>query len=159
MSQGLYLSEPNNLFTLQNNVTNQMNVFEETKNRYLRCNDPNTSSQVNPACSNKDVFSEVTIAYDNLKTSIDSLDGAMNANGQQNTDAISETGFNDNITQINTKYTNLKNLRKKLDNQLVELQNHLSPQNEPDLQLRSTQFIYLLSVIAIFCLIYYIITL
>ena len=159
MSQGLYLSEPNNLFTLQNNVTNQMNVFEETKNRYLRCNDPNTSSQVNPACSNKDVFSEVTIAYDNLKTSIDSLDGAMNANGQQNTDAISETGFNDNITQINTKYTNLKDLRKKLDNQLVELQNHLSPQNEPDLQLRSTQFIYLLSVIAIFCLIYYIITL
>jgi chromosome segregation ATPase len=159
MSQGLYLSEPNNLFTLQNNVTNQMNVFEETKNRYLRCNDPNTSSQVNPACSNKDVFSEVTIAYDNLKTSIDSLDGAMNANGQQNTDAISETGFNDNITQINTKYTNLKDIREKLDKQLVELQNHMSPQNEPDLQLRSTQFIYLLSVIAVFCLIYYIITL
>jgi chromosome segregation ATPase len=94
-----------------------------------------------------------------LKTSIDSLDGAMNANGQQNTDAISETGFNDNITQINTKYTNLKDIREKLDKQLVELQNHMSPQNEPDLQLRSTQFIYLLSVIAVFCLIYYIITL
>lgn len=158
MSQGLYLTEPNNLFTLQNNVTDNLNVFEETKARYLQCNDPTTMSQVVPSCTNKDVFSEVTIAYDNLQTSIDNLDVAMQTNGQQNPDATSNAGFNDNIEQINTKYTNLKELRIKLDNQLVQLQNQLSPQNESGLQLRSTQFIYLLSVIAVFCLIYYIVT-
>lgn len=159
MPSGLYLSEPNNLFTLQNDVTNNISIFEETKSRYLRCNDSNTATQVVPSCSNNDVFSKVTIAYDNLKTSIDKLDVAMVAQGQQNPNAITNSGFDVNTEQISDKYANLKDLRLKLDNQLNQLQKQLSPQNESNLELRSTQFVYLLSVITVFCLIYYIITL
>jgi hypothetical protein len=48
-------------------------------------------------------------------------------------------------------------MRKTLDDQLKTLEKGWENGNQPSLDLRSTQFIYMLSVIAIFCLIYYII--
>lgn len=158
MAQGLYLTEPNNLFTLQNDVTKNLNVFEETKERYLRCSDPVIASQVTPVCSNKDTFSNVTVAYQNVYDSIANLENAMQARGQHNPNAITPDGFRQNMQLIKDNYTKIRAVRTQLDIQLQELQKNMLNSDEPNLQLRSSQFIYLLSVIAVICLIYYAVT-
>ena len=158
MQQGLYLTEPNNLFSLQNDVTNNLNIFEKTKERYLRCSDPTIANNVTPVCSSKDIFSNVTTAYENVTKSIQTLDSAMSAQGQHNPDAITNEQYEQNKKDVLDNYNNIKQVRIQLDNQLQQLQKHMINTSEPKLQLRSSQFIYMLSVIAVVCLIYYVMT-
>ena len=154
---GLHLTEPNNLFRLQNDVTQNLNHFEEKKNRYLQCNNNDSSASVVPSCSDKDSFSEVTIAYENLYESLNTLENAMNSERQKNPNAVSKKQFRENAELIHTTHEKIQDMRKSLDDQLKTLEKGWENGNQPSLDLRSTQFIYMLSVIAIFCLIYYII--
>ena len=38
-NSGIYLTEPNNIFELQNEVTNKLNEFEKSRIHYIKCND------------------------------------------------------------------------------------------------------------------------
>lgn len=153
----LHLKEPNNLFTLQNKVTNDLNTFEEKRSRYIQCSDSAMRSLANPPCSEKDSFTELDGAYRNVMQSVTKLDLAMKSDSQQNAHGITRTGFEENITNIQNKYNEIKNLHTKLDNQLEDFQRNVINNNGPKLQLKSSQLIYLLSVIAIICLLYYIV--
>lgn len=157
--QGLHLTEPNNLFQLQNEVTEKLNEFIKKRERYFGCNDltNNTKDLVNPSCSASDNFSEVDNAYINLMDSVTTLDKAMERNQQKNDKAISHSGYQENVIQIDNNINNIKDFRKKLDQQLEVFQKDVFQNNEPKLELKSSQLIYLISVIAVFCLIYYII--
>ena len=157
MSQntGIYLTAPNNIFELQNDVTNKLNEFEEKREHYIKCKD-NTIPSSSFACTNID-FSNVEQAYGNFYLALDKLENAMKAQGQSDPNAISEKQYNLNLVEIDNKYNQLKTMRKNLDMQLSEYQRTAINNNEPQLRLKASQFIYMLSVIAIFCLIYYII--
>lgn len=157
MSQntGIYLTAPNNIFELQNEVTNKLNEFEEKRNHYIKCNDNNIPSS-SFACTNMD-FSNIEKAYGNFYLALDKLENAMKAQRQSDPNAVSAQQYNINLVEINNKYNQLKTMRKDLDMQLTEYQRNAINNNEPKLRLKASQFIYMLSVIAIFCLIYYII--
>jgi vacuolar-type H+-ATPase catalytic subunit A/Vma1 len=158
MQQGIYLTKPNNLFSLQNDITNNLNVFEKTKERYLQCNNPDTVNNVTPTCSSKDIFSNVTGAYENATKSIQKLENAMNARDQQNPTAVTDEQYKQNKKDILDNYNNIKKVRLQLDNQLSDLQRQMKSTSEPKLELHSSQFIYMLSVIAVICLIYLVVT-
>lgn len=89
--------------------------------------------------------------------SVTTLDKAMERNQQKNDKAISHSGYQENVIQIDNNINNIKDFRKKLDQQLEVFQKDVFQNNEPKLELKSSQLIYLISVIAVFCLIYYII--
>jgi hypothetical protein len=102
-------------------------------------------------------FSNIEKAYGNFYLALDKLENAMKAQRQSDPNAVSAQQYNINLVEINNKYNQLKTMRKDLDMQLTEYQRNAINNNEPKLRLKASQFIYMLSVIAIFCLIYYII--
>ena len=71
---------------------------------------------------------------------------------------INSVEYEQNKKDVLDNYNNIKQVRIQLDNQLQQLQKHMINTSEPKLQLRSSQFIYMLSVIAVVCLIYYVMT-
>lgn len=158
-NQGLHLTEPKNLFQLQNEVTEKLNDFIEKRQRYFACNDltNNMKDLVNPSCSSSDSFSEVDNAYINLMKTVTNLDEAMKKDKQKNDKAISDVDYKENVVHIDNNICNINEFRKNLDQQLELFQKDVFQNNEPQLQLKSSQLIYLISVIAVFCLIYYII--
>jgi uncharacterized membrane-anchored protein len=82
----------------------------------------------------------------------------MQARGQHNPNALTPDDFTQNMQLIKDNYTKIRAVRTQLDIQLQELQKNMLNSDEPNLQLRSSQFIYLLSVIAVICLIFYAVT-
>ena len=112
---------------------------------------------VNPSCSSSDSFSEVDNAYINLMKTVTNLDEAMKKDQQKNDKAINDSDYQENVVHIDNNISNIKEFRKNLDQQLELFQKDVFQNNEPQLELKSSQLIYLISVIAVFCLIYYII--
>ena len=157
-SLGLHLKDPNNLFELQNTITNNMNVFERTRERYLQCNSNEYNREIVPACELKDEeFSNVQNAYNILLQSIEKLDKAMNENMQKNPDAISKVQYSENINKIKDQYSKIVEKQKAMDNSLKFIREHQHPNNSLMLALKSSTYIYIISVIAVICLLYYII--
>ena len=155
-NSGIYLTEPNNIFELQNEVTNKLNEFEKSRIHYIKCNDDSMPLSSGFSCSDND-FSKVENAYGNFYLALDKLETAMNSQDQSDPNAISKSQYEVNVNEINNHYEQLKSMRQNLDNQLEEYQRSVINNNEPELRLKSSQFIYMLSVIAIILLIYYII--
>jgi hypothetical protein len=154
--QPMSLTEPSNIFTLQNQLSNQLNNYQTKYARYMRCNDPNTNAQVeNPSCDldGSDSFSDLTIAYRSLSASIDKLGAAYKTQGTGST----PEEYNQNVKIIPDDYRNLIDLRDRLDNQLSFLQKQLETGGgESTRWLKSTVFINTLLVIAAFSILYYI---
>jgi hypothetical protein len=148
------LTDPSNIFLLQNDVTNHINEFQTTYSRYLRCQDLTTAPNVSPACDTNgvDSFNNLDRVYHSLLDSIHKLDQSFD--GQTDLDAITPKQYEENIKRIQTKYANILALRSKLDHQLQTLEE--TQPNTSSKILESAAFANTLWVVLASCLVYYI---
>ena len=155
-NQSISLTDPNNVFELQNAVSDKLNKFQTNYGRYIKCQDPSTSSNLKPACGNKDNFNNVTISYYDLLDAIDKLNGSY-AEQKKVAKAMDEKTFQDTVATITAEYAEMIELRKTLDAQLAALQYNLKNGPEsPKQRLDSTIFGYVLWIILATCLIYFV---
>ena len=151
------LTDPSNIFLMQNRVTNSINDFETTYSRYLRCQDETSAPNVSPPCDTNgaDSFNHLNHVYHSLLDSIHQLDRSFD--GQSNLDAITPEQYSANINTIQTEYANILELRKKLDEQLQILnQSQQNAPHTPAKMLESAAFANTLWVVLASCLVYYI---
>jgi len=153
------LTDPSNVFALQNSISNNLNVFETTYSRYLRCQDPNVQSQVQPACdvNGNDSFNSLQRAYTNLSNSIQDASNALTT--QIRTDPNAETNpmYQQNSADIPIDYASIVRFREELDSQLQLLYAQMDKStNTSAADLRSTMYMNTLWIILATCLLYYI---
>ena len=110
------LTDPSNIFQLQDVISNNLNSFERTYSRYLRCQDPNIAQQVQPECNvdGQDSFTSLQSAYTSLLTSMQNMDTAMK--NQYHSDPNTETNqaFEQNAKEIPTDYASIVQFRNNL---------------------------------------------
>lgn len=151
------LTDPSNMFFLQNAVTNNLNQFQTQYSRYLRCQDPNTYSGVSPACDvdGTDSFGNLNTAYRNLLESIQDLSHSYVT--QSNVDAKTPDQYNAAAAQLPLDYASVVKLRKQLDEQLQLLYNGMGKGPDTSVHmLESAMFANTIWIILASCLIYYI---
>jgi len=158
-AQPLSLTTPNNVFALQNKMSNQLNTYQTKYARYMRCNDPKTNNLVtDPSCDldNSDSFSSLTSAYRSLTSTMDELSEIYQK--QTTEGAKTPAEYEQDAQLIPIEYKNLIDLRHELDQQLAFLQAQLTTDGgEPTRRLHSVQLINMLLVIVAFSILYYII--
>jgi len=157
-AQPLSLTEPNNVFALQNKLSNELNSYQTKYARYMRCNDPNTNNEVtDPKCDldTTDSFTSLNIAYRSLSSTMDELSDVYQK--QTTEGAKTPAEYETDAKQIPVEYQNLIELRSKLDTQLAFLQKQLETNGgEPQRRLQSRQLINTLLIIGVFSILYYI---
>lgn len=152
------LTEPNNIFFMQDRITKSINDFETSYSRYLRCQDLTSAPNVTPPCDTNgaDSFNHLNNVYHSLLESIQHLDHALDK--QSNLDAITPEQYSENIGTIQTEYANILVLREKLDRQLQTLnEDRENASYTPARLLESAAFANTLWVILASCLVYYVI--
>jgi len=155
-SVSIDLLDPNNVFELQNSVSDKLNTYETKYSRYIKCQDSSTSQNLKPRCTNDDTFTNVTISYNDLLKSIDKLNSSY-VKQKKVKENNSEENYQKTMETISKQYAEMINLRKRLDKQLSDLQYNLKNNKEsPKKRLDSTILGYILWVILASCLIYYI---
>jgi len=157
--KGTNLTDPSNIFLLQNTVTNNLVDFENTYGRYVRCQYPATQSNVNPPChvDTSDSFDHLYVVYDKLLGSIIDLSNALTTNQNQNQNHLTPEQYNQNIPLIQQNYINVLNLRTSLDAQLQKLNaERANASGTSGRLLESAAFANSLWVVLASCLIYYV---
>jgi len=149
------LTDPSNVFSLQDAVSDNLNTFQTKYARYMRCQNPNTVAS--PPCDvdGTDSLSSLNVAYQSLLTSIQDL---SNSFVNQVTIGGTTPQENDKISKkIPIEYKQVLNLRSKLDDQLQSLYNQVNNvPDSPKTQLESAIYINTLWIILATCLLYYI---
>jgi uncharacterized protein YukE len=149
------LEHPNNVFEMQNKMSNNLNSFQNHYGRYLRCQNEDTAKSVDPPCDfvGRDSFSELQNAYKNLMDDLTEIENVYEKQSDYNAKTVKV--FNENEEQLNVNYKTLKKERKHLDQQLKTLQEYsdtnISPENR---RLKSVNLINTLLIIAAVYLIY-----
>ena len=156
ISGSISLTDPNNIFELQNSVSDKLNVFQTKYARYIKCQDPSTSQNLNPVCNNNDNFENITVSYNDLLNSIDKLNSSYEKQIKVN-ENMNEEQFKKTMEKIQSQYREMTELRRQLDNQLANLQYNLENGKEsPKQRLDSTILGYILWIILATCLIYFV---
>jgi anion-transporting ArsA/GET3 family ATPase len=153
------LTDPSNLFMLQNSISNNLNAFETTYTRYVRCQDPNVQSQVQPACNvnGSDSFNSLQRAYTSLAASIQDMSNAIATQVHTDPNTKTTTEYAQNTANLPTDYASIVQFRKDLDKQLQLLYMQMDKTtNTSEANLRSTMYINTLWIILATCLLYYI---
>ncbi len=150
------LTDPSNIFQLQNAISNNLNGFETTYSRYMRCQDPNI---LEPDCdvNGRDSFTSLQRAYTSLLTSMKDMDAAMK--NQIHTDPNSKTNqeFEKNAKEIPTDYESIVQFRNNLDRQLQLLYLQMEKTTDTSASdLIRTKYMNTLWIILATCLLYYI---
>lgn len=153
------LTDPSNIFQLQNAISDNLNQFETTYSRYMRCQDPNVYQQVQPGCDvdGQDSFTSLQAAYMSLSMSMKDMDTAIKT--QINTDPNAETNqeFQQNAAEIPTDYESIVQFRNNLDRQLQLLYLQMEKStNTSESDLISAKYMNTLWIILATCLLYYI---
>jgi len=156
LTNPISLTEPSNIFSLQNAVSNNLNTYQTTYSRYVRCQDPNTNPQVmDPSCNGQDSLTSLNNAYQSLVLSLNDLSGALAT--QYNTNAETPLQYQIETEKIPIDYAAMIQLRNDLDKQLQELQMQYQGGAGTSTQLlESAMFGNTLWVILASCLVYYI---
>jgi hypothetical protein len=165
---GPTLTAPRNVFALEQNLMKNVVDFETRYARYLRCGDPNVSSNVtNPVCdlNTTDSYASLTNSYDNVMISINDLNSALNNISNSPSGAITNNMHDDikaNITGVTDKTVNMYDqiiaLRAKLDSKLDQLYNEQKAGPESSaMKLDAARYANTLWIILASCLLYYVI--
>jgi len=150
------LLDPNNVFELQNTVSDKLNKYQIQYSRYMKCQDPSTSQNMNPACTNDDNFENVTVSYYDLMNSIDTLNSSY-VNQKKVAENNSQENYQKTMALVTSQYAEMVALRKNLDRQLAQLQYNLQNNKEsPKRRLDSMILGYILWIILATCLIYFV---
>ena len=153
------LEYPNDVFQMQNKVSDNLNKFQIRYGRYLRCQNSDTSNEVtDPPCdlNTIDSFSELTTAYKQLYKSLDEIE---NVYGEQSTvDGVTNEVYDENLKEIKTEYDDMNDMKESIDERLKFIQDQLKDtgnSSERLFTIRKTMNMVLI-IIAI-CILYYII--
>lgn len=152
------LTDPSNVFILQNKVSDDLNSFQTKYSRYLQCQDSRFANSVNPKCdlAGKDSFQNVTKSYNTLLSSIKQTKAAIDNNIKDQA-VVNPVKYNSNKEDILIKHHDLSKLRKQLDLKLEELYNEMDKGAETSIKrLDSTIYANTLWVILASCLVYYV---
>ena len=151
------LEHPQNIFNKQNQISDNLNKFQNRYARYLRCQNEDTANEVkDPPCdlNTIDNFSELQSAYDALYKSMDSINDAYD--GQSNENGVTNDTYNTNEIQIEKTYENVTEMQENLDAKLKYVQEQLKNQdNSPNLMLESRQIVNTMLIILVMCVVYY----
>jgi hypothetical protein len=153
------LTDPSNVFLLQNQITDKLNTFQTKYSRYLRCQDPRFAQNVNPPCdlNDADSFHNVTHSYNTLLSSISNTRAALDHNVQSN-EIISPPEHDQNEAEVMSYHDEIRELRSKLDAKLNELYAHMDKSVEtPQRRLDAAIYANTLWVILASCLVYFVI--
>ena len=152
------LEHPNNVFEMQNKMSNNLNSFQNHYGRYLRCQNEDTAKSVDPPCDfvGRDSFSELQNAYKNLMDDLTEIENVYEKQSDYN--AKTAKVFNENEEQLDENYDNVLKMRKDLDNRLRFLQEYSNSAISPTFRrLDSVNLINILLVIFGCCLVYFLI--
>ena len=83
------LTDPSNMFVLQDAVLTNLNRFQTQYARYIRCQDATANPHVSPPCDvdGQDNFGNLNTAYQSLLSSIQDMSNAYITQSQQDKDA------------------------------------------------------------------------
>ena len=157
-TESISLTNPNNIFELQNKVSDNLNRFQTTYARYLRCQEPDTAQNVNPSCdpNGKDSFTQVTISYNELLQTIDDLNNSYKKQ-QKTNKLVNEPTYNANAHNFDDEYNSMILLRNDLEQKLNKLKYELqNGPGSPKRLLDSAILANTLWIILASCLIYFI---
>lgn len=152
------LKNKKDVFKMQNNVSDQLNIFQTKYSRYLRCQNEDTAKDVNPSCklTTDDSFSSLTDAYVNLYTSLDELENVYET--QTNINGKTNAVYKKNVEELENNHEEVINLRRDLDKKLRYIQENRDVRLSPVLRmLHSRILINTLLVILFFVLLYFLI--
>ena len=124
------LTKPNNVFEMQNNVSDELNEFQKNYSRYIRCQNPDTRDLVEPSCDigNDESFQHLTSAYKNLYSSLDELKKVYD---EQIKDGATNEEYELNEKELEDYYNEVRTMRKDLDEKLFYIQNQSDIQTAP----------------------------
>jgi len=151
------LEHPYNIFKKQNQISDNLNKFQNRYARYLRCQNKETAKDVNdPPCdlNTIDNFSEIQSAYDVLYQSMDSINDTYPRQSTKN--GVTNDTYDTNEKQIEKTYENVTEMQEILDAKLKYIQEQLKNQdNSPQRMLESRQLVNTLLIILVMCVVYY----
>tara|TARA_A100001015_G_C15014658_1_gene724895 strand:- start:1292 stop:1789 length:498 start_codon:yes stop_codon:yes gene_type:complete len=124
------LTEPNNVFEMQNNVSDELNDFQKQYARYIKCQNPDTRENINPPCDfdGSDNFQELTNAYNRLYKSLDEMKEVYS---DQVKDGKTNENYEKDEQELEEFYGKMRNLRADLDKKLLYIQNQADIETAP----------------------------
>tara|TARA_B110000858_G_C17566650_1_gene364923 strand:+ start:49 stop:546 length:498 start_codon:yes stop_codon:yes gene_type:complete len=124
------LTEPNNVFEMQNNVSDELNDFQKQYARYIKCQNPDTRENINPPCDfdGSDNFQELTNAYNRLYKSLDEMKEVY---GDQVNDGKTNENYEKDEEELEEFYNTMRKMRTDLDKKLLYIQNQADTETAP----------------------------
>jgi hypothetical protein len=124
------LTEPNNVFEMQNNVSDELNDFQKQYARYIKCQNPDTRENINPPCDfdGSDNFQELTNAYNRLYKSLDEMKEVY---GDQVNDGKTNENYEKDEEELEEFYNTMRKMRTDLDKKLLYIQNQADTETSP----------------------------
>jgi hypothetical protein len=152
------LTDPKNVFRMQNEISDNLNKFQIRYGRYLRCQNQQTANNVvDPPCNLNtiDSFSELKNAYDALYKSMESTETVYE--DQSKKDGVTNDAYDENKDTLDKTYKNVADMQENLDAKLKYIQEQLkhSGQNSSYRMFESRQLINTLLIILVFSILYY----
>ena len=124
------LTEPNNVFEMQNNVSDELNDFQKQYAGYIKCQNPDTRENINPPCDfdGSDNFQELTNAYNRLYKSLDEMKEVY---GDQVNDGKTNENYEKDEEELEEFYNTMRKMRTDLDKKLLYIQNQADTETAP----------------------------
>jgi len=122
LSTPVNLLDPSNIFFLETNVINELEIFNKKYSRFVRCNDPEASGNVvGPVCDliNLDTSQNLLYQYNTVLTAIQDLSNALVQTSVKS--GISPSMADASFVAIQTQYGNMVTARTTLDRKIQTL--------------------------------------
>jgi hypothetical protein len=151
------LTNPENIFQMDNSISDSLNNFQIRYARYMQCQDPRFAASVSdPSCNTNttDSFEKVEIAYNTLMKAMQNVNTAL---VKQEYSGISNKQYDACYNEILTNYKDIVALRKKLDEQYFELKTEKSAGKDTSIaKFESAVYVNTLWIILATILIYFV---
>lgn len=155
------LETPVNIYNLENDVMQNVDIFQQKYARFLRCSSSHQEivDNVSPQCDfNKDGIDSLNSSYQNVMYSINAFNVGLKKIDPTNSLGLTNEEYAQSKTDMNNTYQDILSLRKQLDIKLGALYNEQKNGRESSAaQLDSTMYANTLWTILATCLLYYII--
>ena len=153
------LTEPSDLFLMQDKISNEMNDFQKQYSRYVKCQDLHFAGTVtDPPCDTIriDNYANLEKAYQQLSQSIQDVSHAF-VNQIHSPDAKTPQQYENSLVDLAKQYASVVQLRNDLDKKLKSLYDEQSSSPDTSVkQLESAVYANTLWTILATILIYFI---
>ena len=125
------LTNSQDVFKMQNKVSDNLNTFQTTYSRYVRCQNEDTAKLVDPPCklTTTDSFSSLNDAYVDLFISLDDLEKVYDKQTTINGKTVDV--YKKNVEELENNHEEILKLRKDLDKKLKYVQENRNVRTAP----------------------------